>query len=255
MSKKNVIIKVNNLKKSYNGFQAVKGVTFEVFENEIFGILGPNGAGKTTTVEMMEGIRRIDSGDIEIDNIDIDKYPARAKHILGIQLQEADYFDHLNLKELIELFGEFYGNKSDATTLLKRVELESKWKSMIKQLSGGQKQRLSILLTLVSNPKILFLDEPTTGLDPQARRLMWDFIRELRDEGKTIILTTHYMEEAELLCDRIAIMDNGEILKLGAPNDLIDDLLKKGFKKEVVQKAANLEDVFLDLTGKRLRDK
>ncbi|MDD3647728.1 MAG: ABC transporter ATP-binding protein [Candidatus Dojkabacteria bacterium] len=255
MNTKNVIIKVNKLKKTYEGFQAVKGVSFEVYENEIFGILGPNGAGKTTTVEMMEGIRKIDSGDIEIDNIDIDEYPERAKRILGIQLQEADYFDHLNLRELIVLFAEFYDNKVDPDALLKRVELESKSKSMIKQLSGGQKQRLSILLTLVSNPKILFLDEPTTGLDPQARRLMWDFIRELRDEGKTIILTTHYMEEAELLCDRIAIMDNGKILKLDTPDKLIDDLLKKGFKKEMVQKAANLEDVFLDLTGKKLRDK
>lgn len=254
MKKTNPIIQIKNLSKSYNGLKAVKSISFQVYENEIFGLLGPNGAGKTTAIEMMEGLREIDSGDIQIDDIDIDKNPTGAKEILGIQLQTSEYFDQLNLSEILELFGEFYNQKVDPKELLDKVELASKSKSLVKQLSGGQKQRLSIILTLVNDPKILFLDEPTTGLDPQARRLMWDFISNLKKEKRTIILTTHYMEEAEVLCDRVAIMDEGKILTIDTPDNLIQKLIDKGFKKDTKVKPANLEDVFLDLTGKKLRD-
>ena len=254
MNKLKPIIKVKSLSKKYNGLKAVNHISFDVYEGEIFGILGPNGAGKTTAIEMMEGLRDIDTGDILIDNIDIDKNPIKAKEILGIQLQESEYFDHLNVCEILMLFGSFYEKTVNPKDLLDRVELSSKGKSLVKQLSGGQKQRLSIALTLVNDPKILFLDEPTTGLDPQARRIMWEFIKNLQNENKTVILTTHYMEEAETLCNRVAIMDEGKILTINSPDNLIKKLLKKGFKKEIKVKEANLEDVFIDLTGKKLRD-
>lgn len=254
MKKTNTIIKVKNLSKSYNGLKAVNNISLEVYENEIFGILGPNGAGKTTAIEMIEGLREIDSGDIMINGFDIDKNPNDAKEIIGIQLQESDYFDHLNLTEILELFGQFYSKEVDAKEILNKVQLSPKAKSMVKQLSGGQKQRLSIALALVNDPQILFLDEPTTGLDPQARRHMWEFIDKLEIEKHTIILTTHYMEEAETLCDRVAIMDEGKILVIDTPDNLINKLIAKGFKKEVKVKPANLEDVFIDLTGKKLRD-
>lgn len=254
MNKNKAIIEVKNLSKSYNGLKAVKNISFDVYENEIFGILGPNGAGKTTTIEMMEGLREIDSGDIMINNIDIDKNPDKAKEFLGIQLQSSEYFDYLNLSEILNLFGQFYNTSVDAKEILNKVQLAQKSNSMVQQLSGGQKQRLSIALALVNNPTIMFLDEPTTGLDPQARRLMWDFIDGLKKENKTMILTTHYMEEAEYLCDRVAIMDEGKMLTIDTPGNLIQKLLDKGFKKEVEVKQANLEDVFLDLTGKKLRD-
>jgi ABC-2 type transport system ATP-binding protein len=254
MKKTKLIIQVKNLSKKYKGLQAVDHISFDVYENEIFGILGPNGAGKTTTIEMIEGIRQIDTGDILIDNIDVDQNPDKAKEILGIQLQDSDYFEFLNLKEILELFGEFYKKDVNAEKILDKVELSQKAKSMVKELSGGQKQRLSIALALVNDPKILFLDEPTTGLDPAARHHMWTFIDNLKKEKKTMILTTHYMEEAEILCDRVAIMDEGKILTIDTPNNLINKLLRKGFKKDVEVKKANLEDVFLDLTGKKLRD-
>jgi ABC-2 type transport system ATP-binding protein len=254
MKKANPIIKVKNLSNSYNVLKAVNNISFEVYENEIFGILGPNGAGKTTAIEMIEGLREIDKGDIRINGFDVDKEPTSAKEIIGIQLQESDYFDHLNLKEILELFGQFYSRKIDAMEILNKVELAQKAKSMVSQLSGGQKQRLSIALALTNDPMVLFLDEPTTGLDPQARRHMWGLIENLQKEDRTIILTTHYMEEAEILCNRVAIMDEGKILVIDTPDDLINKLLAKGFKKEVQVKPANLEDVFLDLTGKKLRD-
>jgi ABC-2 type transport system ATP-binding protein len=254
MESKKAVISVKNLTKNYQKLKAVNNVSFDVYKNEIFGILGPNGAGKTTTVEMIEGIRTIDNGDIELAGIDVDKHPSSAKGIIGIQLQESEYFDYLNLREILELFGEFYGKDMNPMDILNTVELAPKAKSMVKELSGGQKQRLSIALALVNDPEILFLDEPTTGLDPQARRHMWDFITKIKMTGKTMILTTHYMEEAEILCDRVAIMDEGRILVIDTPENLIENLLKKGFKKDIQVKEANLEDVFLDLTGKKLRD-
>lgn len=254
MNKSEKIIQIKELSKSYNGIKAVRSISFDVYKNEVFGILGPNGAGKTTTIEMIEGLREIDQGDISLDGIDVDQNPSKAKDRIGIQLQDSDCFDYLNLCEILELFGDFYSRKVNPHKILDEVDLSQKSKAMVKQLSGGQKQRLSIALALVNDPKILFLDEPTTGLDPQARRHMWQFIRKMKKEGRTIILTTHYMEEAEELCDRVAIMDEGKILVIDTPDKLIQSLLKKGFRKKVKVKPANLEDVFIDLTGKKLRD-
>ena len=248
------ILSVNKLVKSYGGKRVVDGVSFSVTKGEIFGILGPNGAGKTTTLEMIETMRPIDSGEVKVAGIDVKKEPHRVKEIIGVQLQTSAFFEKLNLVELLNLFGSMYGESVDAHELLEDVALTPKEKSEVKELSGGQKQRFSIASALVNKPKVLFLDEPTTGLDPQARRNLWDLIREIRNKGITIVITTHYMDEAEILCDRIAIMDDGKIIELDTPDNLIDKLLKKGFKKKVEVKQANLEDVFLDMTGKDLRD-
>ncbi|HEC66737.1 MAG TPA: ABC transporter ATP-binding protein [bacterium] len=248
------IIEVKNLKKDYGDTKAVDGISFSVAENEIFGILGPNGAGKTTTFEMIEGLRKADSGSIEVAGINSQKHPKKVKEVIGVQLQSSEMFDHLSLFELVNLYGRFYKREVDAIELLDRVNLEDKKDSEAQQLSGGQKQRLSIAMALVNDPKVLFLDEPSTGLDPQARRNLWELIKEIRDQGKTILLTTHYMDEAEYLCDRIAVMDGGKIISLDTPDTLINDLLERGFKKEVEVKPANLEDVFIDLTGRKLRD-
>ena len=248
------IIQVSGLTKRYNSLTAVNNVSFEVYRGEIFGILGPNGAGKTTTVEILEGMRTADSGRAFINGIDVIKNPQAVKAIIGVQLQTAAFFDGLNLLELVSLFGRLYRRKVDALEILRRVELEDKARSKYKQLSGGQKQRLSIAAALVNDPVVMFLDEPTTGLDPQARRHMWELIAKLQSSGTTILLTTHYMEEAEELCHRVAIMDNGEIIAMESPDDLINDLLATGFRNEKVSKAANLEDVFLNFTGKSLRE-
>jgi len=248
------IIEVKNLTKKYNGLTAVDGISFEVKKGEIFGILGPNGAGKTTTLEMIEGLRPIDSGEVLIADLDVKEDPNKVKSIIGVQLQSSSFFDYLKLTELLEFFGSLYQRKVDAMEILKEVELTDKAKSQVKTLSGGQKQRFSIASALVNEPKVLFLDEPTTGLDPQARHHLWGLIEQIRDAGKTVVLTTHYMDEAEVLCDRVAIMDAGKIVKLDTPDNLVDRLIKKGFKKKKVEKAANLEDVFLDLTGKLLRE-
>ncbi len=254
-TKKQIKIKVKDLKKDYGELKAVKGISFEVFEDEVFGILGPNGAGKTTTLEMMEGLKEIDEGEINIAGLDIKKDREKIKEIIGVQLQSSAFFDHLSLSEIISLYGSFYGQKVDALKILDRVDLEDKKDAMVDNLSGGQKQRLSIAVALVNDPQVLFLDEPSTGLDPQARRNLWELINSLRaKDKKTIILTTHYMEEADFLCDRVAIMDMGQIVAIDKPSKLIDNLLKKGFKKKVEVKPATLEDVFIDLTGKTLRE-
>lgn len=253
--KKKSIIKVENLKKSYGKLVAVNSINLEVFENEVFGILGPNGAGKTTTLEMLEGLKPIDEGLALIDGINVSQDPIGIKRIIGIQLQTSSYFDNLNISEILRLFGKFYGRNIDASAIIDKVNLESKSKSNVNQLSGGQKQRLSIASALVNNPKVLFLDEPTTGLDPQARRNLWELISDLQNkEKKTIVITTHYMEEAEELCDRVAIMDEGDIIALDTPENLIKQLLQKGFKPKKKRLDATLDDVFLDLTGKALRE-
>ena len=250
----NTIVKVTDLKKSYDNKQVVKGISFEVKKGEIFGILGPNGAGKTTTLEMIEALRPIDDGEVLLDGINVATHPDQVKEIIGLQLQSSDFYDRLSLKELIAMFASFYGVKVDPMKLLAEVELTEKAGSYVEKLSGGQRQRFSIAVALVHDPKVLFLDEPTTGLDPQARRNLWDLVRMVRDRGVTVIMTTHYMDEAELLCDRVAVMDQGKIIALDTPKKLIQDLLKKGFKKEQQVEQANLEDVFIDLTGKALRD-
>lgn len=248
------IVKVIDLKKRYGEKQAVDGVSFSVNKGEIFGILGPNGAGKTTTLEMMETLRPIDSGSVEISGINVSKQPQDIKFLIGVQPQSPAFQDKTRLTEVIELFAAAYGEKVDTMQFLRDVGLEEKAKSYVEDLSGGQKQRLSITTALVHGPKVFFLDEPTTGLDPQARRHLWDLIKEVRDRGISVIMTTHYMDEAEVLCDRIAIMDEGKIVAIDTPKNLIRQLLKRGFKKEQHVEQASLEDVFIDLTGKELRD-
>ncbi len=254
MAKAKSVLKVKNLKKAYGDFQAVKGVSFDVARGEVFGILGPNGAGKTTTLEMIEGMRPIDSGKVTVDGIDVAKDPYKVKEKIGIQLQSSSFFDNLNLVELLKLFGDLYHESIHPMHLLREVNLEEKAKSRAKSLSGGQRQRFSIATTLVNQPVVVFLDEPTTGLDPQARRNLWDLVKQIQAKGTTVVITTHYMEEAEVLCDRIAIMDDGKIVALDTPKGLIDDLLKRGFKPRKTVAKATLEDVFIDLTGKELRD-
>jgi ABC-2 type transport system ATP-binding protein len=248
------IIVARELRKRYGSLQAVDGVSFEVAEGEVFGILGPNGAGKTTTLEMIEGMRAIDSGSAVVDGIDVSSDPRAVKARIGIQLQASSFFDELNLVELLNLFGHLYDREVDAMALLAQVELTEKARSQVRTLSGGQKQRFSIASALVNEPRVLFLDEPTTGLDPQARRHLWGLVREISARGHTVVLTTHYMEEAEELCDRVAIMDRGRIVALDPPERLVDALIGRGFKKARVERLANLEDVFLDLTGHDLRE-
>jgi ABC-2 type transport system ATP-binding protein len=254
MTKSNdIILKVENLQKSYDGNKAVDGISFEVKRGEIFGILGPNGAGKTTTLEMIETLREIDGGTATIDGVDVAKNPYEVRGMIGVQPQTPGFQDKTKLTELIQMFAAAYGEKVDPKTFLDEVNLGDKADSYVESLSGGQKQRFSIVTALVHSPKVFFLDEPTTGLDPQARRNLWELIKEVRDRGISVILTTHYMDEAEVLCDRIAIMDRGKIVKLDTPGNLIKDLLAQGFKKEQRVEQANLEDVFIDLTGKALR--
>ena len=248
------IIDVYGLTKRYGDQTVVKGIDFSVAKGEIFGILGPNGAGKTTTLEMLEALRTIDDGTAVIDGIDVAKHPKKIKDIIGIQLQSTNFYDHLTLTEQLKMFASLYGGKVDVAALLAKVQLTEKAKNLNEQPSGGQKKGLAIASTLVNSPKVLFLDEPTTGLDPQARRNLWELIKQIREEGVTIVLTTHYMDEAELLCDRLAIMDNGQIITTDSPHNLIQQLLKRGFKKKQVVEQANLEDVFIDLTGKAIRD-
>jgi ABC-2 type transport system ATP-binding protein len=248
------ILEVKNLFKKYGDLVAVDHISFEVAREEIFGILGPNGAGKTTTLEIIETLRPMDDGQILIDGLNVAKDPREVKRRIGVQLQSSAFFDQLNLTELLILFGEMYGRKIDPSQLLKDVELEDKARAKVKELSGGQKQRFSIAAALVNDPIVLFLDEPTTGLDPQARRHLWGVIRRIRSEGKTIVITTHYMEEAEELCDRVAIMDRGKIIALEQPSELINSLLATGFTKQRTERLATLEDVFLNMTGHSLRE-
>jgi ABC-2 type transport system ATP-binding protein len=248
-----VILKVKNLQKSYDDKKVVDGISFEVKKGEIFGILGPNGAGKTTTLEMIETLRKIDGGSATIDGVDVAENPYKIRGMIGVQPQTPGFQDKTKLTELIQMFAAAYGEKVNPKQFLDEVNLGDKADSYVESLSGGQKQRFSIVTALVHNPKIFFLDEPTTGLDPQARRNLWNLIEEVRDRGISVILTTHYMDEAEILCDRVAIMDHGKIIKLDTPHNLIKDLLKRGFKKEQQVEQANLEDVFIDLTGKALR--
>jgi len=249
-----IILKVKNLKKAYDGKPAVDGISFEVKKGEIFGILGPNGAGKTTTLEMIETLREIDSGTVTVDGVDVAKHPYEIRGVIGVQPQSPGFQDKTKLTELIQMFAAAYGERVDPLKFLEEVNLGNKANAFVENLSGGQKQRFSIVTALVHNPKIFFLDEPTTGLDPQARRNLWDLIEEVRSRGISVILTTHYMDEAEILCDRIAIMDSGKIIALDTPKNLIRDLLAKGFKKEKQVEQANLEDVFLDMTGKGLHN-
>lgn len=300
------MINVTNLKKYYGSLKAVDGVSLDVFEGEIFGLLGPNGAGKTTAMEMMEGLRDLDSGEVTINGLSITKQRKEITSIIGVQLQSTSMFDLLKVEEILALYASFYKINLPVETILEQMNLLEKRSDFIKGLSGGQKQRLAIGLALIHDPKVIFLDEPTTGLDPQARRSLWDIILELKKQGKTIILSSHYMEEAYVLCDRLAIMDKGKIIALDTPDRLIASLemesaiqfhwdedlteletlkgvtqvtklkdqtviyttnlqesliaLIKWTEKKNIQlqdlqtRSATLEDVFLQLTGRSLRE-
>jgi len=252
------IVEVSNLEKKYpksnhkkEFFFAVNGVSLSIDKGQIYGILGPNGAGKTTTLEMIEGLTDIDGGIAKVDNINVTTNPYDVKKIIGVQLQANEYFDHLSLVELLSLFSNLYDRDENPVDLLAKVNLEEKAEAKPANLSGGQKQRFSIACALVNDPKVLFLDEPTTGLDPQAKRNLWDLVKSLNDGGMTIVLTTHNMEEAEYLCDRLAIMDHGKIIAEGAPQELILDHAPEPPKAPM---HGNLEDVFLTLTGHELRE-
>ena len=247
-------IKVDGLAKTYGGQTVVKRISFDVRKGEVFGLLGPNGAGKTTTLEMLEALRPIGAGKVVLEGYDVRRRPYEIKKIIGVQPQDTGFFEYLNLRELLAMFAGLYGQRVDSDKLLEEVDLLDKAKSQVKHLSGGQRQRFSVALALVNRPKVLFLDEPTTGLDPQARRYMWELVKRIRRQGITVVLTTHYMEEAELLCDRLIILDGGEIIASGSPKQLIERLLEKGFEKKVERQAADLEDVFIDLTGRSLRE-
>lgn len=250
-----VVLSLRDVEKRYsNGTHAVRGVSFEVNQGEIFGILGPNGAGKTTTLEMIETLNTITHGTVTLFGVDVAKEPLKVKRLIGVQPQAPGFQDKTKLREVLEMFAAAYGTSANPTRSLEEVGLLEKADSFVEELSGGQKQRFSIAVALVHDPKILFLDEPTTGLDPQARRNLWDLVRAVRERGITVIMTTHYMDEAHVLCDRIAIMDEGRIIALDSPQNLIRQLLGRGFKKEQHVEQANLEDVFIDLTGKELRE-
>ncbi len=222
MNKK--VIEVKNLRKTYGSVVAVEEISFEVYEGEIFGMVGPNGAGKTTTVECVEGLRKPDKGELRILGLDPQKEGYSLRQRIGVQLQETALQDHLKVWEALDLFASFYSHPVDWQILLEKMNLAEKRNAAFNKLSGGQKQRLFIALALVNNPELVFFDELTTGLDPQARRNMWDMVRDIRQQGKTVVLTTHFMEEAERLCDRVAIVDQGRIVALDTPENLIRDL-------------------------------
>jgi ABC-2 type transport system ATP-binding protein len=302
------VIHVDDLKKCYGDVKAVDGVTFEVARGEVFGMLGPNGAGKTTTIEVLEGLRHPDSGSVRVFGLDVVHHPEAIKQRIGVQLQSVSLYPRLTVTELLDLFGSFFSHHLPTKQLIDAVDLGERAKARSMNLSGGQQQRLSIALALVNDPELVFLDEPTTGLDPQARRSLWDLIKGLQEKGKSVMLTTHYMEESTELCDRVAIMDHGHILEMGSVPELIgrrfkeravffdsnpklptDQLAGLGgvtraaqedgqtvlYSKDVAGtigallatadglnvephnlgiRQATLEDVFLDLTGRALRD-
>lgn len=296
-----IMIEVLKIVKRFKQVLAVNEVSFEVKQGEVFGLLGPNGAGKTTTLEIIEMLQKADTGEVYIAGMNIKTHAQAIKQKIGVQFQSTSLYDKITVRECLELFAHYYPNPVSVDTLLDWVNLQEKRNSYTKHLSGGQKQRLVLALALVNNPEIIFLDEPTTGLDPQARRNIWDIIQKLKEQGKTIVLTTHYMDEAERLCDRLAIMDNGRIINLGTPHHLIQqanlpttliiedihiplERLEKEFfftKKDgkymiktqdihtvlqrlIYENSINmndisiqkptLEDLFIHLTGKTLRD-
>jgi ABC-2 type transport system ATP-binding protein len=248
------IIEVKDLVKRYGDFTAVKSISFDVYQGEIFGLLGPNGAGKSTTLEIIETLREKTSGTIMVDGLSLDEEREKIKKIIGVQLQASGYYPGLTLLELISLFAGLYNRRVKPMEYLDLVNLRDKARATYKQLSGGQKQRFSIATTLINEPKVVFLDEPTTGLDPQARRNLWELIGRIREQGATIVLTTHYMDEAEVLCDRVGIIDSGQIIAMASPDALIDELIATGFERPKQVKGANLEDVFIQLTGKQWRE-
>ena len=245
-----IAFRCSGLHKRYGDVVAVDGLSLSVRRGECFGLLGPNGAGKTTTIEILEGLLAPDAGDVEVLGLRwaTDEHELRQR--LGIQLQETQLADKLTVEETLRLFRSFYRRGREVTELLKLVELDGKRGSWVSKLSGGQKQRLSVACALAGSPDLLFLDEPTTGLDPQSRRQLWSILERFRADGGTILLTTHYMDEAEVLCDRVAIVDKGKVIALDAPKALIATL----GEPKVITHHGTLEDVFMSLTGRHLRE-
>ncbi|CAG7646815.1 Linearmycin resistance ATP-binding protein LnrL [Paenibacillus allorhizosphaerae] len=224
MSAPEIMIRADGLIKKYGDFTAVKGVHFEVYKGEVFGLLGPNGAGKTTTMEMIEGLRRPDGGHAVVAGYDTRTELKKVKQVIGVQLQSTSLFDLLKVHEIVRMYASFYSVSVPIEPLLDDMILQEKRNDRVKHLSGGQKQRLAIALALVNDPQVVFLDEPTTGLDPQARRTLWDIVLRLKERGKTVVLSTHYMEEAHVLCDRICLMDSGQVIALDTPRNLVRSL-------------------------------
>jgi ABC-2 type transport system ATP-binding protein len=243
-------VRCDGLHKRYGDVVAVAGLSLHVARGECFGLLGPNGAGKTTTIEILEGLNRPDEGEVEVLGLRWDRDDRALRQRLGVQLQETQLPDKLTVEETLRLFRSFYDRGRSIADLLAIVELDAKRGSRVGKLSGGQKQRLSLACALAGDPDLLFLDEPTTGLDPQSRRQLWETLKRFRDEGRTILLTTHYMDEAEFLCDRVAIVDHGRVIALDTPAALIAALAAP----ETVVRHGTLEDVFMSLTGRPLRD-
>ena len=301
-------VSVLNLRKHYGEVAAVDGVSFQIKRGEIFGLLGPNGAGKTTTVELIEGLRKPDGGEIRVLGVNPQDGLGTIQEIIGVQLQQTTLYERIRVNEVIDLFGSYYPHHLPTSEILETVSLQEKEGTFVQDLSGGQRQRLALGLALVNDPQILLLDEPTTGLDPQARRNLWEVIETTKGKGKTVLLTTHYMEEAERLCDRVGIIDHGRLIALGSPRELIEgqelnaavelsfpDGIEKSFLESlpgvnlvtqdgdrfllyttsphkvllklvrlydqrklrfenISVRRATLEDLFLELTGRRLRD-
>lgn len=246
---------VRALKKSYGDVVAVDGLDLEVRNGECFGLLGPNGAGKTTTIEICEGLLARDAGDVVVLGRTWESNADELRERLGIQLQDTQLAEKLTVRETLDLFRSFYKRSRTADEVVDMVELGEKRDARVGTLSGGQKQRLAIACALVGDPELLFLDEPTTGLDPQSRRQLWALIEGYQATGRTIVLTTHYMDEAERLCDRVAIVDHGHVIAMGSPNDLIETIGSKHHPPPVQRStSATLEDVFVVLTGRTLRD-
>ncbi len=225
------IVEVEDLRKAYGDVQAVAGVSFGVEEGEVFGMLGPNGAGKTTTVEILEGLRPRDEGTVRVLNLDPDRDAYKIKCQIGVQLQQVALYPRLRVTEVLELFASFYDRSGVADHLVELLGLEERRGALVKDLSGGQQQRLSVALAVVNDPQLIFLDEPTTGMDPQARRSLWETIEQFKSQGRTVFLTTHYMEEAARLCDRVAVMDHGRIIALDTP----DRLVREHFAQDAIE--------------------
>ena len=246
----NLALRCHGLEKRYGDVVAVNGLSLEVQRGECFGLLGPNGAGKTTTIEILEGLMLPDAGDVEVLGLRWQTDAQELRERLGVQLQETQLPEKLSVDEILEVFRSFYTQGASVDELVRIVGLESKRTSWVSKLSGGQKQRLSIACALAGDPDLLFLDEPTTGLDPQSRRQLWGILEQFKAGGGTVLLTTHYMDEAEALCDRVAIVDHGRVISVGTPKELIATLAAP----KVVVREGTLEDVFMALTGRHLRD-
>ncbi len=234
-------LSIRNLRKAYGNVQAVDGLDLEAYPGECFGLLGPNGAGKTTTIEICEGLTEPDSGGVELLGLSWRKNGRELRERIGIQLQETQFPEKLTIEEIVRLFRSFYHRGISVTQIIETVQLQEKKSARAGTLSGGQKQRLAMACALVGDPELLFLDEPTTGLDPQARRHVWDLVEELKRAGRTIILTTHYMDEAERLCDRVGVMDHGRIIALGTPRELVSSLGAENIVEFAIEGGAGLE--------------